>query len=138
MLYLRINFPLGFWHLFLFFMDRGCFLEAQLDLFIESQKNSYSTFVGERGIKLSGGERQRICIARALYKKAKILIFDEATSSLDVETELATMNAIEKLDKDLTIIMVAHRVSTLKRCDKIIKLDKGEIIAIGTPNELLG
>ena len=111
--------------------------KAQLDKFIESQKNSYSTYVGERGIKLSGGERQRICIARALYKKAKILIFDEATSSLDFETELATINAIEKLGKDLTIIMVAHRVSTLKKCDKIIKLDKGKIIEIGTPNELL-
>ena len=111
--------------------------KAQIDKFIESQKQGYSTYVGERGIKLSGGERQRICIARALYKKAKILIFDEATSSLDFETELATINAIEKLEKDLTIIMIAHRESTLKTCDKIIKLDKGKIIAIGTPKNLL-
>ena len=100
-------------------------------------KHGYSTYVGERGIKLSGGERQRICIARALYKKAEILVFDEATSSLDVETEIATINAIDKLDKDITIIMIAHRESTLKRCNKIIKLDKGKIIAEGTPKNLL-
>ena len=110
---------------------------AQIDKFIESQKKGYSTIVGERGIKLSGGEKQRICIARALYKKAKILIFDEATSSLDVETEIAIINVIEKLNKDLTIIMIAHRESTLKRCNKIIKLDTGKIIAIETPEKLL-
>ena len=86
-----------------------------------------SNTIGERGIQLSGGQRQRIGIARALYKKADVIIFDEATSALDGETELDVMSAIEGLDKDLTVIIIAHRLSTLKSCTKIIQLDQGSI-----------
>tara|TARA_B100000212_G_C27373361_1_gene533603 strand:- start:448 stop:2217 length:1770 start_codon:yes stop_codon:yes gene_type:complete len=111
--------------------------KAQIHSFIESLKNGYHTTTGERGIKLSGGQRQRLGIARALYKKAKILVFDEATSALDNETELATINAIDGLDQELTIIMIAHRMSTLRKCTKIIRLEEGFITRIGKPRDLL-
>lgn len=101
--------------------------QAQISDFIESGKDGYNTHVGERGIRLSGGQRQRIGIARALYKKAQILILDEATSALDTETEEQVMNAVELLSKDLTVIMVAHRISTLKSCNFIINMKNGEI-----------
>ena len=80
--------------------------------------------MGERGIKLSGGQRQRIGIARALYKQSNVLIFDEATSALDNETEQAVIESIEELGRDLTILIIAHRLTTLKVCDVIVKLDK--------------
>ena len=83
--------------------------------------------MGERGIRLSGGQRQRIGIARALYKKANVLIFDEATSALDNETENAVMESIEKLGKDLTILIIAHRVTTLKGCDQVVEVSKDGI-----------
>lgn len=98
--------------------------QAQLSDFINSLPNGLSTLVGEGGLKLSGGQRQRIGIARAIYKKADVIIFDEATSALDAETENAVINSINGLSKDLTIIMVAHRITTLKDCSRIIKLDK--------------
>ena len=94
---------------------------------IESWPNQYQTLVGERGIRLSGGQRQRIGIARALYKQADVIIFDEATSALDNETEQAVMQSIEGLSKDLTIIIVAHRLSTLKNCTQIVELGEGGI-----------
>lgn len=103
--------------------------QAQIASFIESSPEGYDTFVGERGIRMSGGQRQRIGIARALYKQAKVLVFDEATSALDTDTEKAVMTSIEGLSKELTIIMIAHRLSTLRLCDRIIKLEKGEIIS---------
>ena len=83
--------------------------------------------MGERGIRLSGGQRQRIGIARALYKQADVIVFDEATSALDNETEQAVMQSIEGLSKDLTIIIVAHRLSTLKSCAQIVELGEGTI-----------
>jgi len=86
---------------------------------------------------LSGGQRQRIGIARALYKKAQVIVFDEATSALDNETELAVMGGIEQLADDLTILIVAHRVTTLKRCDKIFRMDKGEVIEEGVYEEMV-
>jgi ABC-type multidrug transport system fused ATPase/permease subunit len=95
---------------------------AQLGQTIESLPKGYDTQVGERGVQLSGGQRQRIGIARALYKKADILIFDEATSALDIATEEAVMRSIDGLDRRLTIIIVAHRHSTLKNCDEVIKI----------------
>jgi UDP-GlcNAc:undecaprenyl-phosphate GlcNAc-1-phosphate transferase len=88
--------------------------------------------------ELSGGQRQRIGIARALYKQASVLVFDEATSALDNETELAVMEGIENLADDLTILIVAHRVTTLKRCDKIFRMDKGEVIEEGVYEEMVG
>jgi ABC-type multidrug transport system fused ATPase/permease subunit len=111
---------------------------AQISEHIESLESGYDTFVGERGIRLSGGQRQRIGIARALYKNATVLVFDEATSALDDETEAELMKAIDGLSKDLTVIMIAHRLSTVRRCDKILKLHKGKVVAFDTPEVVLG
>jgi ATP-binding cassette subfamily B protein len=111
--------------------------KAQIAETIEALPQKYDTFVGERGIRLSGGQRQRIGIARALYKNAQVIVFDEATSALDNETELAVMEGIEKLADDLTILIVAHRVSTLKRCDKIFRMDKGEVVEEGVYAEMV-
>ncbi|EPG51544.1 ABC transporter ATP-binding protein [Leptospira kirschneri] len=110
--------------------------QAQIDSHIMSLKDGYNTFVGERGIRLSGGQRQRIGIARALYKEASVIIFDEATSALDNETEKAVIEAIEGLGKHLTVLLVAHRVTTLRNCNKIIELKSGKIFRTGTYNEL--
>lgn len=95
---------------------------AHIADFIESSSQGYQALVGERGIRLSGGQRQRIGIARALYKQATVLVFDEATSALDQETERAVMEAIEDLSPDLTILIIAHRLTTLKNCTQIIEL----------------
>lgn len=111
--------------------------QAKISEFIEGTECQYQTKVGERGAKLSGGQRQRIGIARALYKKSDVIIFDEATSALDNETETEVVNAINELKNDLTIIMIAHRLSTLKNCDKIIKIENGNIKAIGSYNEMI-
>jgi ABC-type multidrug transport system fused ATPase/permease subunit len=111
---------------------------AQIAEHIETLEAGYDTFVGERGIRLSGGQRQRIGIARALYKNATVLVFDEATSALDDETEAELMKAIDGLSKDLTVIMIAHRLSTVSRCDKILKLHKGKVVAFDTPDIVLG
>lgn len=102
--------------------------QAQLVDFIETLPEGYRTIVGERGARLSGGQRQRIGIARAMYKKAKILIFDEATSALDIDTENAVMATIDGLNNESTILMVAHRLSTLQKCNLIVKLENGSII----------
>jgi len=98
---------------------------AQLDKFIEELPEKYETIVGERGIRLSGGQRQRIGIARAIYKKAQVLIFDEATNALDNATEKDVMRSIYSLNKDLTILIIAHRLTTLKSCDQIYHVDEG-------------
>lgn len=96
--------------------------QAQLACFIETIPGGYSSFVGERGVRLSGGQKQRIGIARALYKQTHILVLDEATSALDSQTESAIISEINQLSQKITIIMIAHRLSTLASCDKIIKL----------------
>ena len=97
----------------------------------------YQTTIGERGIRLSGGQRQRIGIARALYHDPLVLILDEATSSLDNETEKAVMDAVNNLRKEITIILIAHRLNTVKNCDTIFKLDKGQVIGEGTFDEII-
>ena len=99
--------------------------------------NQYQTTIGERGVRLSGGQRQRIGIARALYSNPKVLILDEGTSSLDNETEKVVMQAVNKLSKDMTIILVAHRLNTVKNCDIIFKFDKGEIVEQGSYNKII-
>ncbi|WP_245268914.1 ABC transporter ATP-binding protein [Mesorhizobium loti] len=99
--------------------------QAALADFIESLPQGYETRVGERGVRLSGGQRQRIGIARALYKQASVLVFDEATSALDMETEAAVMEAIRELPTDLTILIIAHRLTTVENCDEIITLENG-------------
>lgn len=101
--------------------------QAQLAETIEQWPEGYNTVVGERGIQLSGGQRQRIGIARALYKRAEVIVFDEATSALDSETEMAVMLAIESLSKDITILIIAHRLNTLKNCNYIVEIQKGVI-----------
>lgn len=104
--------------------------QAQIAEFIEANPLGYQATIGERGVRLSGGQRQRIGIARALYKQAKLLVFDEATSALDSETEMAVISSIQSLGRDLTILMIAHRVSTLKDCDMIVELSHGGIGSI--------
>ena len=111
--------------------------QAQIAGFIESSPAGYNSFVGERGIRLSGGQCQRIGIARALYKEAQVLVFDEATSALDNQTEVAVMEAIEGLSKELTILMIAHRLSTVQRCDRVIRLEQGQIAHDGKPVDVL-
>jgi ATP-binding cassette subfamily B protein len=111
--------------------------QAHVADFIENGLAGYNAFVGERGVRLSGGQRQRIGIARALYKEADVLVFDEATSALDNATEQSVMEAIEGLDRSLTIIMIAHRLSTVRHCDVVFELERGRVVAQGTFNELI-
>ena len=111
--------------------------QAKIAEFIESSPEGYRAVVGERGVRLSGGQRQRIGIARALYKQASVLIFDEATSALDNETEQAVMQAIEGLSKDLTLFIIAHRLTTLKNCDVIVKLESGKNVSIGNYESII-
>ncbi len=110
---------------------------AYADIFINQMSKGYDTLVGERGVKLSGGERQRVSIARAMLKNAPILILDEATSSLDSINESYIQNAFGELMKDKTTIVVAHRLSTIQKMDRIIVLDSGKIVEEGTHKELL-
>lgn len=110
--------------------------QARIAEFVESKPQGYGAIVGERGISLSGGQRQRIAIARAIYKQASVLIFDEATSALDAETELSVMESIDKLDANLTILIIAHRVTTLKNCNMIFKLEKSKVVGKYTYDQL--
>jgi ABC-type multidrug transport system fused ATPase/permease subunit len=104
---------------------------------VEELDQGYQTQVGERGVRLSGGQRQRIGIARALYHDPEVLVFDEATSALDNVTEKAVIEAVNILSHKKTIIMIAHRLSTVKNCDQIIYLEQGEIIDSGNYQELI-
>jgi ATP-binding cassette subfamily B protein len=110
---------------------------AQIADFIESLPEGYHTTVGERGIRLSGGQRQRVGIARALYREAKVIVFDEATSALDNYTERELMSAIDSLSQELTIILIAHRLTTVEKCDRIFEFSQGRVIHSGTYEELL-
>ena len=100
--------------------------QAQLKEFVENLPDGLETIVGERGIKFSGGQRQRVAIARALYYNPDILVLDEATSALDNDTEFAVMGAIDALQGEKTLIIVAHRLSTIKKCDKIYQVKEGK------------
>jgi ATP-binding cassette subfamily B protein len=111
--------------------EQACLAEV-----ITASPHGYDTLVGERGVRLSGGQRQRIGIARALYKRAILLVLDEATSALDYRTEAEVMEAIEALDRKLTVILIAHRLNTVRQCDRIVLLEQGRIAAIGSYLEL--
>ena len=111
---------------------------ANLHEFVtEELPQKYQTTIGERGVRLSGGQRQRIGVARALYHNPPLLVLDEATSALDNQTEQAVMEAVNNLNKDITIILIAHRLNTVKNCNTIFKLEKGELIGEGTYDELI-
>jgi ATP-binding cassette subfamily B protein len=115
---------------------RQAAMQARISDLIESSHEGYDTLVGERGVRISGGQRQRIGIARALYKQADLLVFDEATSSLDNRTESEVMEAVYALDRKITVILIAHRLSTVVNCDRIVMLESGRISGIGTFSEL--
>jgi ABC-type multidrug transport system fused ATPase/permease subunit len=117
-------------------VEKAC-RNANLEEFINELPKKYNTIIGEGGIRLSGGQRQRIGIARALYHNPRVLVLDEATSALDNETEQAVMNAVNKLGKDVTIILIAHRLNTVENCDIIFKLEKGRVVFQGSFKELL-
>lgn len=102
--------------------------EAQIADFIESHPDRYSAMIGERGIRLSGGQRQRVGIARALYKRGSVLVFDEATSALDNSTEQSVMATMDNLNRDLTVVIIAHRVTTVRRCDRVVELIDGRAV----------
>ena len=111
--------------------------KARIAEVIESSPDGYSTIVGEHGVKISGGQKQRIGLARALYKKAELLVLDEATSALDNRTEAEVMSAIDGLDRKVTVILIAHRLTTIQRCDRILHLEKGKIAGLGSYDELI-
>lgn len=111
--------------------------QAHIAEFIDARGKGYNETIGEQGIQLSGGQRQRVGIARALYKKSEVLILDEATSALDNTTEEAVMKSIDRLNKNMTILIIAHRLSTIKKCDYIVVLDNGKIENVGDYHQLI-
>ncbi|MDB2389768.1 ABC transporter ATP-binding protein/permease [Alphaproteobacteria bacterium] len=117
---------------------RSAVERSQLTEFIASLPDGLDTKVGERGVRLSGGQRQRIGIARALYNNPAVLVLDEATSSLDIITEREVMQSLEELQGSTTVLIIAHRYSTIENCDYLYKLDKGKIVAQGRPSTILG
>ena len=120
--------------------DKEVFEAAELAYateFISKLKDGYNTIIGENGVRLSGGEKQRLSIARAILKKTKIILLDEATSSLDAETESKIQKAINHLTKDKTSLIIAHRLSTILNSDKIFVLDQGQIVDEGNHEDLI-
>ena len=109
---------------------------AQLEDFVRSLPNGLDSLVGDRGVKISGGQRQRLGIARAMFTKPKLLVLDEATSSLDGQTESEVSDAIRALHGNVTVIMIAHRLSTVRNADTVIYMDEGTIKAVGTFDEV--
>jgi ABC-type multidrug transport system fused ATPase/permease subunit len=105
---------------------------AQLAVFLSEQRDGLDTVVGEHGMRLSGGQRQRLGLARAFYTRPKLIVLDEATSALDAETEQAVSQTLVDLEGDVTLIIIAHRLATIRHCDQVAYLDQGRLAAIGT------
>jgi len=118
-------------------MIRTAAMKANAHEFIMALPQAYDTPVGEKGVRLSGGQRQRIAIARAVLKDPQILLLDEATSSLDAQSEQAVQSALEQLMRDRTTVVIAHRLSTVIKADRIIVMDEGRIVAMGSHEDLL-
>ena len=118
-------------------VEKACRIANIHNFVIDELPQQYQTTTGERGVRLSGGQRQRIGIARALYHNPKVLILDEATSALDISTEKVVIDSVNNLNKEITIIFIAHRLNTLKNCDIIFKLNKGQLVEQGTFEELI-
>jgi len=116
---------------------RAAATAAHAHPFITGLSQGYDTVIGERGVKLSGGERQRLAIARALLKNPPLLLLDEATSALDLESERLVQEALERLMRDRTVLVIAHRLSTVQHADRIVVLEKGRVVATGTHDQLL-
>jgi len=110
---------------------------AHCDEFIEGFEKQYDTIVGERGVRLSGGQRQRLAIARAILADRPILLLDEATSALDAESERIVQRALERLMAGRTVLMIAHRLATVRHADRIAVVDRGHIVALGTHDALV-
>ena len=117
-------------------IKKACDFAAATE-FIEKLPQKFETIIGENGVRLSGGQKQRVSIARAVLKNSPIILLDEATSSLDAESEEKVQNAVLHLTKNKTTLVIAHRLSTIIRADKIIVMNQGKITDIGTHNELL-
>ena len=111
--------------------------QAAVHEFLVQLPEGYQTVLGERGVRLSGGQQQRVCIARALYRKPEVLIFDEATSSLDTKSEKQIQQTIMRLKGSVTMILVAHRLSTVEGCDRLVWIEDGRVRQIGSPDEVL-
>jgi ATP-binding cassette, subfamily B, bacterial PglK len=119
-------------------VQRAC-RQAQVDDFIEHElPNGYLTIVGERGVRLSGGQRQRIGIARALYHQPAILVFDEATSALDVHTEKRVFEALHAIARERTLVMIAHRLETVAKADRVVVLEGGRVTNAGPAESVVG
>jgi subfamily B ATP-binding cassette protein MsbA len=116
---------------------RAAAVQAYADGFIEEMEQGYDTSIGDRGVRLSGGQRQRLCIARAILRDAPILILDEATSALDTESEIIVQKALANLMRDRTTFVIAHRLTTIMNADKIVVLENGSILEVGSHDELL-
>ena len=112
--------------------------DANAATFIEAFPEGYDTLVGERGVRLSGGQKQRVAIARAVLKDPRILILDEATSALDAESEHLVHEALDRLMEGRTTIVIAHRLSTVRKADRVVVLDQGAVVEAGTHNDLMG